>query len=172
MNLRDDWLEIRRTFARAPYASMATIDSDGHPHVTPIGSLFLDKEPGRGFWFEKFTSRMPRNLDANPKICVLAVDMRLRLWLRALVSGRFPSSPGFRLAGTAGARRPATEREMSYFHRRVRPFRWTKGYDLLWRDFSAGREVVFDEVKPIRLGAMWPPRDAAPASSASPSRAA
>jgi uncharacterized protein len=159
MDLHADWDEIRHVFARTFYASIATVDADGCPHVTPIGSLVLDREPGRGFWFELFTREMPKNLDARSRFCAMAVDTRLRLWGRALLAGRFPVAPGVRLLGTAGERRAATEREIELFRRRVRPLRFTRGYDLLWREVSRGREVRFDQVLPLRLGAMWPPRE-------------
>lgn len=157
-DLEAAWPEIRRVFARSIYASIATVDADGCPHVTPIGSLLLHREPGRGFWFERFTTQMPRNLEGETRLCVLAVNTRISLWGRALLTGRFPEAPGFRLAGTAGARRPATERELDLFQRRVRPARWTRGYKLLWDGMAGGREVTFDRVLPIRLGKMWPPR--------------
>ncbi len=162
MNLRDDWAEIRRIFARAFYASIATVDADGRPHVTPIGSLILSREPGRGFWFERFTTTLPRNLEGDSHLCALVVDTRLRLWGRALLTGQFPKAPGLRLRGTAGARRQATDRERELFQRRVRFARWTRGHQLLWSNFDRGREVTFDEVLPLRLGRMWPPRGGQP----------
>lgn len=158
MNLYDDWKEIRRVFARAPYASIATLDSEGFPHVTPIGSLILHREPGRAFWFERFTSAMPRNLEGESRLCAMAVDARLGLWARALFAGRFPAAPGVRLAGSAGVRRRPTEREVQIFRRRVRLARWTRGYDMLWGKFDWGREVTFDRVLPVQLGRMWPAR--------------
>ncbi|MCH9647475.1 MAG: pyridoxamine 5'-phosphate oxidase family protein [Deltaproteobacteria bacterium] len=156
MNLYDDWPEIRRIFARSFYASMATVNEDGFPHVTPIGSLLLHREPGRGFWFEIFTTHLPSNLDRDSRLCAMAVDTRLSLWGRALVSGQFPRAPGIRLSGLAGARREATAREQELFERRVRLVRWTRGYKLLWSRFGEGREVTFDRALPIRLGRMWP----------------
>ncbi len=158
MNLQDEWREIRHIFARSFYASMATVDAEGLPHVTPIGSLLLHPEPGKGFWFERFTTTLPRHLDADPHLCAMAVDTRLSLWGPALVRGRFPRAPGVRLVGRAGARRDATARELELFERRVRRVRWTRGYRLLWSRFGAGREVTFDRALPIRLGRMWPPR--------------
>ena len=152
------WPEIRRVFARSIYASIATVDPEGWPHVTPIGSLLLHRQPGRGFWFERFTRQMPQNLERETRLCVLAVDTRISLWGRALVAGRFPEAPGFRLAGIAGARRAATEREFELFRRRVRFASWTRGYQKLWGGLAAGREVTFDRVLPIRLGQMWPAR--------------
>lgn len=156
MNLDDNWPEIRRIFARSFYASMATVNAEGFPHVTPIGSLLLHREPGRGFWFEMFTTALPRHLDGDSRLCAMAVDTRLSLWGRALVSGQFPRAPGIRLSGLAGVRRAATTREQELFERRVRLVRWTRGYKLLWSRFGAGREVTFDRALPIRLGPMWP----------------
>jgi len=158
MNLHDDWTEIRRIFARARYASIATVDASGHPHVTPIGSLVLSREPGRGFWFERFTTTLPRNVTGDAHLCAMAVDLGLRLWAGGLLRGRFARPPGIRLRGIAGERRKATEEELAYFERRVRFARRTRGYKLLWSDFDRGREVVFEEVLPLRLGKMWPPR--------------
>ena len=157
-DLEAAWPEIRRVFARSIYASIATVDAEGWPHVTPIGSLLLHREPGRGFWFERFTRQMPKNLDRETRLCALAVDTRASLWGRALLAGRFPEAPGFRLAGVARERREATERELELFQRRVRFARWTRGYKRLWAGMAAGREVTFDRVLPIRLGQMWPPR--------------
>ena len=161
MNLHDDWSEIRRIFARSFFASVATTDAEGLPHVTPIGSLILHREPGRGFYFERFTTAMPRHLERDSHLCALAVETRLRLWGPALLRGRFPRAPGIRLAGRAGDRRAATQRELELFERRVRRVRWTRGYQLLWSRFTAGREVTFDRVLPLRVGQMWPPRPAA-----------
>ncbi|MEO1365890.1 MAG: pyridoxamine 5'-phosphate oxidase family protein [Acidobacteriota bacterium] len=157
MDLRSDWPEIRRVFARAPYSSIASVDADGRPHVSPIGSLVLHREPGRGFFFERFTAALPRHLERDGELCALAVDMRLSLWLRALLRGAFPTAPGIRLSGRAVAHREATEREVELFQRRVRPVRWTKGYRLLWSGLARGREIHFDRVLPLRVGRMWPP---------------
>ncbi|MEM1177909.1 MAG: pyridoxamine 5'-phosphate oxidase family protein [Acidobacteriota bacterium] len=157
MDLEQDWPEIRRIFARAPYSSIASVDADGLPHVSPIGSLVLLKEPGRGFYFERFTANLPRHLEREANLCAMAVDMRLSLWLKALLRGGFPAAPGLRLAGRASELRDATEREVELFQRRVRPVRWTKGYQLLWSGLARGREVHFDRVVPLRIGRMWPP---------------
>lgn len=158
MDLHNDWPEIRRIFARAFFSSIATVDDEGRPHVTPIGSLVLLDEPGRGFYFERFTATMPRHLERDAQLCAMAVDMRLSLWLPSLIRGRFPTAPGLRLAGSTGPRRDATEREAELFLRRVKPLRWTRGYKMLWDGMSQGREVRFDRVLPLRIGRMWPPR--------------
>ena len=160
MDLHNDWPEIRRIFARAYFSSIATVDPEGRPHVTPIGSLMLLDEPGQGFYFERFTATLPRHLERDSQLCAMAVDMRLSMWIKALVRGSFPTAPALRLAGTATRRRPATEREAELFQRRVKPTRWTRGYKLLWDGMAEGREIRFDRVLPVRIGRMWPPRPA------------
>ena len=166
MNLSDDWPEIRRIFARAFFSSIATVTADGQPHVTPIGSLVLLDEPGRGFYFERFTATLPRHLERDAQLCAMAIDTRWSLWLPSLIRGRFPTAPGLRLAGRASKRRAASERETELFLRRVRPVRFTRGYKLLWDGMAHGREVRFDRVLPLRIGRMWPSRAPAVPSSA------
>ncbi len=162
MNLYEDWSEIRRIFSRSLYASIATVGPDGAPHVTPIGSLMLHREPGRAFWFERFTVALPQHLDVDPRLCAMAVDTRLHFWGKALLRGGFPTAPGIRLSGTAGVRREAEAAEVERFQRRVRRVKWTKGHELLWSDhFTRGRDVTFDRVLPLRLGRMWPGHDLA-----------
>jgi len=36
----------------------------------------------------------------------------------------------------------------------VAPLRWTRGYQLLWKDVRFVQELEFDELVPVRLGAM------------------
>ncbi len=149
-----DWGKIRRVIARAPFCSIASIDEDGRPRVTPIGSVFLDRG-GKGFFLERFTSGLPANIDRQSPITLMAVDMRMLFWLRGLVSGRFEAAPAIRLRGSAGPRREATMEERDFFIRRVRKLRWTRGHRKLWRDFCYARSVEFDEQIPVRLGTMW-----------------
>ena len=60
------WPLIRSTLARTFDFSVASIRPDGHPHVTPIGSLML--RPDRtGIFIEKFTSTLPNNLEHDAR---------------------------------------------------------------------------------------------------------
>ncbi len=158
-SINDHWQEIRRLFDKAFRSSLhyalATVKEDGSPHITPIGSLFLT-EPGKGFYFEMFTTQMPLNFKTDQRVCVLAVRSGLLFWLRSLVFGRFPAPPAVRLIGRAGERRPATDEEVTLFLKgRVGPLRWFKGYRLLWRHLRYYvREISFDDMVPIDLGAM------------------
>ena len=105
MDVIKDWSQIRQifrdTFASCSHYAIASVDKDGTPHVTPIGSLMLT-EPGKGIYFEKFTSQLPKNYRHNPNITVLAVNSGRWFWLKSLLSGKFKQTPAIRLIGTAG----------------------------------------------------------------------
>jgi hypothetical protein len=156
-DLEQHWPAIRRVFAAARRTSshfaIASVNADGTPHVTPIGSVFLT-EPGRGFYFELFTRGLPQNIQHNQRICVMAVNSGKLFWLRALFNGRFPEPPAIRLLGYAGERRKATAAEQARWQQLVAPTRFLKGYDLLWRRTDYVRELFFDGYVPVRVGAM------------------
>jgi len=65
------WARIRRVFRTAFNSSLryaiATVDPDGMPHVTPIGSILL-LEPDSTICFEEFTARLPAHLQENARI--------------------------------------------------------------------------------------------------------
>ncbi len=154
MNQELDWKTIRRVIAGAPFCSIASIDEDGRPRVTPIGSVYL-KQGGKGFFLERFTSGLPLNIDRQSPISLMAVNTSATFWLGGLIAGRFKSPPAIRLRGTAGPRREATEEERDIFTRRVSKLRWTRGHRKLWRDFCYARDLDFSEQIPMRLGTMW-----------------
>ena len=87
MPMIDDaaWQQARRVLRNGLtsnlHCSIASVDPDGRPHVTPIGSVMLAPEPGRGIFFDILNARLSRNVDAAPTICVLAVDSRKTVWL-------------------------------------------------------------------------------------------
>lgn len=154
-----DWPEVRDLWRRAARTSLhyalATTNADGSPHVTPIGSVRLLREPGRAMFHEVFADQLARNLDRDPRICVLAVDSSVRRFVTALWRGRFRADLGLRLSGTAGPRRPATAEETDAFLRSLRPLRRLKGHDLLWSfENPHVRELELDVLHPVRLGAM------------------
>lgn len=151
------WTELKRlagrTFNTSLHFAIATVNPDGTPHVTPIGSLMLTT-PGEGYFFEVFADRLCTNLDRGSPVSVLGVVSSSSLWLRALISGRFSSPPAFRLIGVAGARRASTEAERKRWQRKVRLFRLLKGYRLLWGNLDTVRELHFHALEPVRLGVM------------------
>lgn len=144
---------FKRSFRSSFHYSVATVGPGGAPHVTPIGSVMLT-EPGRGIFFDLFTSRLSRNLDNDPRVCVMAVDTTKRFWLTSLVRGRFDAQPALRLSGTAGPRRPPTPEEQQRWLRRVRSIRRLKGHDLLFQKLTHVRDLTFEESAPVRLGVM------------------
>jgi hypothetical protein len=153
----EEWKRIKRlagrVFASSLHFTVATTNPDGTPHVVPIGSLILG-QPGEAVFFEVFARRLARNLDRGSPVAVLGVISGRGFWLRSLIAGRFPAPPGFRLAGTAGARRPATDEETARWQRKLRLLRWTRGNALLWNNLTVVRELHFEELQPLRIGRM------------------
>lgn len=157
MDIQKHWETIRQVVQQAlessHFCAVATVNQDGSPHVAPIGSLFLG-EAGKAVYFEEFTKNTRQNLDWDQRICVVAVNSGFWFTLKSLIQERFPTPPGVRLMGRAGARRKATQEEVKEWQKRVRRFRKFKGYDLLWKDMRHVHEVIFDSFEPLRLGPM------------------
>ena len=151
------WDAICRVFGKTMkttgFCAMATVNPDGSPHIAPIGSLILHA-PGQACYFEKFPVTMRRNLDRDPRVCVLAAYGGFLGTLAALFRGRFASAPGVRRSGVAGELRPATEAEERTWRERIKIFRRLKGYDLLWKDMTQVRDIRFDSFEPVRIGLM------------------
>ncbi|KZN33803.1 pyridoxamine 5'-phosphate oxidase family protein [Pseudoalteromonas luteoviolacea] len=157
MDIETDWPQIKQLFKQAFrssfHYSIASISEQGEPHLTPIGSVILGNV-GQGYYFEKFTQQLPRNLKEHERICVLAVNSSPWYWIKSLCRGEFGTYPAIRLYGTAGVLRKATETEKARWHKRVRRLRFTRGYKLLWQNMEMIRELHFDRVEPIRVGRM------------------
>jgi hypothetical protein len=144
----------RQTFPSSLHFAFATVNTDGTPHVTPIGSLMLCPDEPKGIYFEIFTTQMPRNLATQQRVCVLAVRSGQWFWLLSLLQGRFATPPAVRLLGTVGPRREASTVELARWQRRVSRLRWLKGSRILWGQMRFVREITFDSYEPVRLGAM------------------
>ncbi len=144
---------FEKTLKTTGFCAMATVNPDGSPHVTPIGSLILHA-PGQAYYFEKFPKGMRRNLDQNPQVCVLAAHGGFWSTMASLFRGRYTTAPGVRLLGMAGELRSATEAEERLWLERVKIFRRLKGYDLLWKDMTQVRDIRFDSFEPVRVGLM------------------
>jgi hypothetical protein len=151
------WDKIRKIFHDAFHSSfhyaVATVNEDGSPHVTPIGSLFLGDDQ-KGFYFEEYVSTLPMNLRQNKRVCVLAVNSSKVSLLKTLLLGKMTTPPGVRLIGTASERREATPQEMDLFKKRFEKYRMFKGYDKLWGKLRYVREIHFDAFEPVRIGVM------------------
>ncbi|NJN28930.1 MAG: pyridoxamine 5'-phosphate oxidase family protein [Cyclobacteriaceae bacterium] len=150
MDLVKDWLEIRKHFNKSFrsnfYVSIASVDKDNHPTITPIGSLFLNRNR-TGFYFEKYLTKLPQHAQYNNKICVLAVNSNTWFWVKSLFKGRFNSYPAIKLYGELGERREASEIEITRLQRRMKATQGTKGNKYLWGDMQFVRDVKFTKAE-------------------------
>ena len=155
--LIDHWPQIRQLFRRAlkknTYVSLATVRPDGTPHVSPVGSFFLNDDC-TGFYLEKFTTAIQKNGPDNRLVTVMGVDPGRWFWLKSIFKGRFDRYPAIRLFGVAEEKRPATDREKERFLRMVRPLKGTKGFQYMWEDMGTTRLIRFTHFEPARLGKM------------------
>jgi len=151
------WDQIRKIFQQAFNSSfhfaIATVNKDGSPHVTPIGSLILQDDL-KGFYFEEYVSNLSQNLQYNKRVCVMAVNTGKWAMLKSFFLGKFLAPLGVRLMGTVTERREATPREIELFHKRVKNYRMFKGYKRLWSRLKYVREIHFDAYEPVRIGAL------------------
>jgi uncharacterized protein len=144
---------FRRAQASSFHCTIASVDADGLPTITPIGTLFL-REDCTGYFFDAHTSALGRNVARDARVCVAAVDARRGFWFRSLLLGRSIAPPGVRLYGTVNTARPATAAERAAVARRTRMTRGLRGHRLLWRHFESVRGIHFDAFRPVRYPAM------------------
>lgn len=149
------WTQIKTMFERQKCFSVGTVDADGSPRVSPIGSISLGDE-GRGHYFEHFPLAMRANLDRDPRLCIMATQGGRGYWLKSLWRGRFATHPALRLVAEAGPRREATQAEIQGWLSRVRPFKRLKGHDMLWGGMRHVRDFTVLRVEPVGLGGMTP----------------
>lgn len=155
------WKRIRSFFGEAShataslrrsqptYCSFATVNEDGSPHVTPIGSLIL-REDKQGFYLEEFSRHMSRNLQRDQKVCVLLVQNSLWYWVKTIILGRLDHPCAVRLMGTVGKKREATLQEINAFQKPIRFLKIFRGYQPMWGVMKHGREIHFDTFEPIQ----------------------
>ena len=157
MNIKTDWNKIRRhfnkSFASNFYVSIASVDSENNPTVTPIGSLFLNDNQ-TGFYFEKFPSKLPEHAKSNPKVCLLGVNSGRIFWIKALFKEKFADFPAMKLYGELGEIREATEKETKRLNRRMKATNGLKGNTYLWKKMEFVREIKFTKAEKINLGKM------------------
>jgi len=157
MDIKADWEIIRRHFNKSFssnfYVSIASVDSENNPTVTPIGSLFLNDNQ-TGFYFEKFPSKLPGHAKTNPKVCLLGVNSGRIFWIKALFKERFSDFPAMKLYGELGEKRKATEREIKRLNRRMKATNGLKGNKYLWGKMEFVREIKFTKAEKINLGKM------------------
>jgi len=157
MEIDTHWHSVKTLFKKAFtssfHYSIASVDVNGKPHVTPIGSLILG-EPGHAIYFEEFTSKLPDNISTNKFISVLAVNSSKWFWLKSLIKGEFSELPALRLNGEAGILREATAVEVNLWHKRVKSVSFTKGHKIMWQRMGKVREIKFTSIEPVHIGLM------------------
>jgi hypothetical protein len=157
MEIGNHWKTIQTIFRHSLDSSLhfavATVNEDGSPYLTPIGSLFLS-EAKAGFYFDVYSVNMSKNLERDPRVCVLAVNSHVSYWGKSFVVGKCETPPSVRLMGTVGERREATEAELEIWHKHVEFARGMKGYELLWGNMRFVRDIYFDSFEPVHMGEM------------------
>ena len=162
MSLESEWPKIREVLERGQrstiHCAIGSVGPDGMPNVTPVGTVFL-RDDCTGYYFDQYAGGLGRNLDANPNVCVMAVDGGRLFWMKSLFRGQFVAPPGIRLYGQAGPLRAATPEELALIHMRTRPTQWLKGSRLLWSDFTKVRDLEFTSFRPViypkMMQGMW-----------------
>lgn len=157
MDILTNWNKIRKHFNKSFssnfYVSVASVDSENNPTVTPIGSLFLNDDQ-TGFYFEKFPSKLPENAKNNPKVCLLGVNSGRIFWVKALFKEKFTDYPAIKLYGELGEKRKATEKEIARLNRRMKITKGLKGNRYLWGKMENVRDIKFTKAEKINLGKM------------------
>lgn len=157
MDIKEDWKSIRihfnKSFKSCLHVSVASVDVDNNPTVTPIGSLFLNTNQ-TGFYFEKFPSKLPKHAEENKNICVLGVNSSRWFWIKSLYKVEFKEYPAVKLYGILGKRRKATTDEIKRLNRRMRSTNGLKGNTYLWSNMEMVRELVFTKAEKINIGKM------------------
>jgi len=157
MDIRTNWKKIRihfsKSFKSCLHVSIASVDVENNPTVTPIGSLFLNGDQ-TGFYFEKFPLKLPKHAEHNKNICVLGVNSNRWFWIKSLFKEEFKDYPAIKLYGLLGQQRKATEDEIARLNRRMRSTKGLKGNAYLWKDMSIVRALTFTKAEKINIGKM------------------
>lgn len=157
MDIKESWKEIRnhfnKSFSSNFHVSIASVDSNHLPTVTPIGTLFLNDNL-TGFYFEKYPKKLPKSAKGNKTICVLAVNSGIWFWLKSLYRAEFKNYPAIKLYGELGEIRKATNVQLDRLNRRMKITKWTKGNKYLWGDMKTVREIVFTKAEKANIGKM------------------
>ncbi|NNE28483.1 MAG: pyridoxamine 5'-phosphate oxidase family protein [Saprospiraceae bacterium] len=157
MDIQKQWPKIRehfsKSFGSSLHVSIASVNADGDPQCTPIGSLFLNDDQS-GFYFEKYPSTLPKFAKESPRICVLGVNSSKSFWLRSLYKDKFSAFPAVKLYGQLGEKRKATESELNALRKRMRKTSILKGHKTLWGKMESVREVRFSKAERVKFGKM------------------
>lgn len=157
MDIKTDWKLIKThfntSFKTSLSVSIASVDNNNKPTITPIGTFFLNKDQ-TGFYFERFSAKLSINAESNKNICVLGVNSSKWFWIKSLYKLKFSSQPAIRLYGELGEKRKATEIEISRLNRRMNSTKRLKGNAYLWGNMKFVREIKFKEAEGMKIGRM------------------
>ena len=157
MDIKTNWKEIKdhfnKSFRTNFHVSIASVDKDNNPTVTPIGSLFLTNNR-TGFYFEKYPTKLPINGQNNPNICILAVNSSIWFWVKSLFKGKFNKYPAIKLYGQLGEKRKATDIEIKRLNNRMKSTKRFQGNMYLWGKMEDVRDISFTHAEKINLGEM------------------
>lgn len=157
MELEKHWPGILQVLGNARksnrFFSIATVDTNGNPHVTPIGHVFF-RDDMTGYYFDAYSKAMPRNFEHNRRICLMAVNSSTGFWLKSLFRGQFSSAPAVRLFGEVGDARDATADEIERLENGIRITSRLKGHKLIWQGLDRVRDIRFDGFSPATYPAM------------------
>jgi len=157
MEIGKHWETIQMVFQESRGSSthyaVATVNADGSPHVTPIASLFL-RDDKTGFYLDEFPVNMSRNLELNPRVCIMAVNSDLKFSIKSFLAGKYEAPPAVRLMGSVGKKREGTAKEIAMWQNHVKLARGTKGYDVMWKNMRMVRDIYFDSFEPVLMGEM------------------
>ena len=152
MDIELHWESVKAAFeegmSSSKHCAIATVDTEGNPHITPIGFLFLES-PTKAFYFEEYTESIPLNIQSNRNLCLMVVNSGFIFWFKSLLKGQFISPPGIRLYGTAGDLRKATSSEKEKYLSKISSSKNLKGNKLIWQGLENVREISLTSFKPI-----------------------
>ena len=157
MDIKQHWPEILNVLKSGKKAnrffSIATVDKNGNPHVTPIGHVFFSDDM-TGYYFDAFSKAMPENFQNNKKICLMSVNSSTGFWLTSLFKGKFSSAPAVRLMGEVSDIRDATPQEIQQLKDSIKITSKLKGHKMLWGDLTRVRDMKFTEFSPATYPVM------------------
>lgn len=135
------------------FFSIATVNSDGTPHITPIGHVFFNDDI-TGYYFDQYSEAMPKNFESNKSICLMSVNSSSLFWLKSLYRGKFNMSPAIRLMGTVGERREASLEEIERLKQSISTTSRLRGHNLLWGNLTKVRDMQFTLFSPAEYPVM------------------
>lgn len=141
----ENWQTIRQHFRKGfetnLYVAIGTVNAEGQPNITPIGSFFLNKDDFSGFYFEIFSRSIPENAKTNTAVCIMAVNSSKWFWFKSLLFGKFATPPMTKIYGTLGERRLATPEEIVRGNRRLGRMKLLPGGKTLFGNMPFVREI-------------------------------